>query len=172
MKDSNSKPFECTICLDTAKEPVVTSCGHIFCWSCIYSWMETKGKGAKCPNCANPITRETLIPIYTKDETKNDTKRFNIPKRPQGHRNQAPPEENNNSNGGFGNFSFGSFGFFPFIGGMSFSFGSSGQSMGYNNTSSNNEPTAFESLPPDTQKTIKNLAFLIFLIYLSLYFSF
>ena len=29
--------FECTICLESAKEPVVTKCGHIFCWPCIYS---------------------------------------------------------------------------------------------------------------------------------------
>ena len=29
--------FECTICLESAKEPIVTKCGHIFCWPCIYS---------------------------------------------------------------------------------------------------------------------------------------
>jgi E3 ubiquitin-protein ligase RNF5 len=28
--------FECTICIETAKEPVVTICGHLFCWPCIY----------------------------------------------------------------------------------------------------------------------------------------
>lgn len=36
-KQSNSLMYECTICLENAKEPVVTKCGHIFCWPCLYS---------------------------------------------------------------------------------------------------------------------------------------
>ena len=47
--------FECTICLDTAKEPVLTKCGHMFCWPCIYNWLDSKGGKAKCPNCKNEI---------------------------------------------------------------------------------------------------------------------
>lgn len=35
-KPFETSPFECNICLDTAKEPVVTSCGHLYCWPCIY----------------------------------------------------------------------------------------------------------------------------------------
>ena len=39
-KDSDTKEgqadqgslFECNICLDTASQPVVTLCGHLFCW--------------------------------------------------------------------------------------------------------------------------------------------
>jgi E3 ubiquitin-protein ligase RNF5 len=28
--------FECTICFENAKEPVVTNCGHLYCWPCIF----------------------------------------------------------------------------------------------------------------------------------------
>lgn len=28
--------FECNICLDVVNEPVITLCGHLFCWPCIY----------------------------------------------------------------------------------------------------------------------------------------
>ena len=38
--DPNESMFECNICLDIAKEPVVTKCGHLYCWSCLYMWMK------------------------------------------------------------------------------------------------------------------------------------
>ena len=70
------KNFECTICLDTAKEPVLTKCGHIYCWPCIYNWLDSKGGKAKCPNCKNEITKNDLIPVYANDENKENTNRF------------------------------------------------------------------------------------------------
>jgi E3 ubiquitin-protein ligase RNF5 len=37
-KDSR---FLCSICLETVSdEPVVTRCGHLYCWSCLYQWLE------------------------------------------------------------------------------------------------------------------------------------
>lgn len=32
--------FECPICLNWLRDPVVTSCGHRFCRSCIQSWLK------------------------------------------------------------------------------------------------------------------------------------
>ena len=28
--------FECNICYDVAESPVVTLCGHLYCWPCLY----------------------------------------------------------------------------------------------------------------------------------------
>ncbi|KOO33551.1 ring finger protein 5 [Chrysochromulina tobinii] len=28
--------FECNICLETACNPVITQCGHLYCWPCLY----------------------------------------------------------------------------------------------------------------------------------------
>lgn len=31
-----SNAFECNICLELSKDPVVTLCGHLYCWPCLY----------------------------------------------------------------------------------------------------------------------------------------
>jgi hypothetical protein len=31
-----SEAFECNICLELASQPVVTLCGHLYCWPCLY----------------------------------------------------------------------------------------------------------------------------------------
>ena len=36
MKNEKQSAFECIICIEIAKEPVVVKCGHLFCWPCIY----------------------------------------------------------------------------------------------------------------------------------------
>ncbi|KAM0912056.1 hypothetical protein ACQ4PT_013056 [Festuca glaucescens] len=43
--------FECNICLDAAKEPVVTPCGHLFCWPCLYQWLHGHSTHSECPVC-------------------------------------------------------------------------------------------------------------------------
>ena len=104
--------YECSICLDVAKEPVVTKCGHLFCWPCIYSWNQQKNK---CPNCNNVIGKDDFIPVYNKDQNINNTNRFKIPERPKGERNQS--DEGSSSQNNFSNVNFG-MGFlgFPFFG--------------------------------------------------------
>jgi E3 ubiquitin-protein ligase RNF5 len=32
----NKASSECNLCSSSAVEPVVTRCGHLYCWSCVY----------------------------------------------------------------------------------------------------------------------------------------
>eukprot|EP00301_Raphidiophrys_heterophryoidea_P022858 c6909_g1_i2.p1 GENE.c6909_g1_i2~~c6909_g1_i2.p1 ORF type:complete len:170 (-),score=27.18 c6909_g1_i2:44-553(-) len=93
-EDDNKKKdvhFECNICLDIAKNPVVTMCGHLFCWSCIYRWLETPSN--ECPVCKSGISRDQCIPIYGRGADSKDP-RESVPERPAGQRSQAPPSHN------------------------------------------------------------------------------
>ncbi|ORX72711.1 RING/U-box [Linderina pennispora] len=40
--------FSCNICFDSATDPVLTICGHLFCWSCLVQWLD---RSATCPVC-------------------------------------------------------------------------------------------------------------------------
>lgn len=65
LSRTNSGCFDCNICLDYVCEPVVTLCGHLYCWSCIYKWLHTQtNEHPTCPVCKNDISDTTLIPLY------------------------------------------------------------------------------------------------------------
>ena len=63
---SSSSLFDCNICLDTASEPVVTACGHLYCWPCLYRWMHARpGENTcLCPICKLVLHEGNIIPIY------------------------------------------------------------------------------------------------------------
>ena len=63
--------FECNICLETAKEPVVSKCGHLYCWPCIYTWMNQPRETMVCPVCKSGISADSVIPIYTKENNED-----------------------------------------------------------------------------------------------------
>ncbi|MBA0740073.1 hypothetical protein Gogos_013296 [Gossypium gossypioides] len=56
--------FDCNICLDLAREPVVTCCGHLFCWSCLYRSLHKYSDAKECLVCKEEVTIKTLTPIY------------------------------------------------------------------------------------------------------------
>src|SRR6476469_7656958 len=43
----------CSICIDLFSVPVVTPCGHLFCYKCLFKWIKSK---TRCPQCRNRIT--------------------------------------------------------------------------------------------------------------------
>lgn len=36
IKPKGRAQFECNICFDAARDPVVTQCGHLYCWPCLH----------------------------------------------------------------------------------------------------------------------------------------
>lgn len=76
---------ECPICLSNARLPVATKCGHIFCWECIKSWVNVKGK-LECPICKSGIKLNEVIKLYTGD---NDVRQGEVDDRPQNERTKA-----------------------------------------------------------------------------------
>ncbi|KAL2923877.1 E3 ubiquitin-protein ligase RMA1H1 [Bienertia sinuspersici] len=56
--------FDCNICFDLAREPVVTCCGHLFCWPCIYRWLHIHSDAKECPVCKGEVTLKNVTPIY------------------------------------------------------------------------------------------------------------
>ncbi|XP_011502988.1 PREDICTED: E3 ubiquitin-protein ligase RNF185-like isoform X2 [Ceratosolen solmsi marchali] len=124
-KEKDDRMFECNICLDTAKDAVVSLCGHLFCWPCLHQWLETCPIRQVCPVCKAAISKEKVIPLYGRGATKQEDPRNNVPPRPVGQRSE--PEANVGFPGfGFGDGSFHmlfGIGAFPFGLLTSFSFG-------------------------------------------------
>ncbi|KAL9329341.1 hypothetical protein ACSQ67_004344 [Phaseolus vulgaris] len=62
--------FDCNICLDFAHEPIVTLCGHLYCWPCIYKWLHVQSASLapdehpQCPVCKEDICHTTMVPLY------------------------------------------------------------------------------------------------------------
>ncbi|KAJ8900067.1 hypothetical protein K2173_024183 [Erythroxylum novogranatense] len=56
--------FDCNICLDLATDPVVTCCGHLFCWACLYRWLHMYSDAKECPVCKGEVTIKNVTPIY------------------------------------------------------------------------------------------------------------
>ncbi|KAL7185551.1 hypothetical protein ACSBR2_027486 [Camellia fascicularis] len=46
--------FDCNICLDSAQDPVVTLCSHLYCWPCIYKWIHFQSVSAENPDQQKP----------------------------------------------------------------------------------------------------------------------
>lgn len=95
-----SSAFECNICLETARDAVVSMCGHLFCWPCLYQWMYATDSNTQshktCPVCKSAISREKTIPIYGRggDESNRQDPRDKLPPRPAGQRTEVPNQQN------------------------------------------------------------------------------
>ncbi len=140
--DSDSA-FVCNVCLEPVKnrDPVVTQCGHLYCWPCLFRWLNTHH--TTCPVCKAGVTKENVIPIFIKGSSEGDPRskvssQEQIPNRPLGHRPEPlagglignPLNANLNQFGGGVALSPG-YGYFPSLFGLQFqSFTTGGPAAG------------------------------------------
>ncbi|EES12550.1 E3 ubiquitin-protein ligase RMA1H1 [Sorghum bicolor] len=100
--------FDCNICLDFAAEPVVTLCGHLYCWPCIYEWLRpgvestasdnSSSARRQCPVCKATLSTDTLVPLYGRGgDSKKSPNSIAIPRRPMVHR-ETVEQQNAQSN--------------------------------------------------------------------------
>uniref|UniRef100_A0A8D2CT53 E3 ubiquitin-protein ligase RNF n=1 Tax=Sciurus vulgaris TaxID=55149 RepID=A0A8D2CT53_SCIVU len=75
--------FGCNVCLETAREDVVSACGHLCCWPCLHQWLET------WPVCTAGISRE-FVQLYGRGSQKPQDPRLKTAPGPQG---QGPTPE-------------------------------------------------------------------------------
>ncbi|EDX01834.1 E3 ubiquitin-protein ligase RNF185 [Drosophila yakuba] len=98
---SDESLYECNICLDTAKDAVVSMCGHLFCWPCLHQWLLTRPNRKLCPVCKAAVDKDKVIPLYGRNSTHQEDPRNKVPPRPAGHRTEPDPVP------GFPGFGFG-----------------------------------------------------------------
>lgn len=64
-----ARVFACNVCFGDAVEPVVTQCGHLYCWKCLYRWAQaprTASCAPWCPVCNAQLDLSHVVPIYTR----------------------------------------------------------------------------------------------------------
>ncbi|KAG8086849.1 hypothetical protein GUJ93_ZPchr0010g9320 [Zizania palustris] len=81
--------FDCHICLEPAKEPVVTPCGHLFCWPCLYQWLHEHSAHSECPVCKGEVLEINVTPIYGRGGDEQVAPNSGIPPRPRAHRTES-----------------------------------------------------------------------------------
>ncbi|KAI3995627.1 hypothetical protein MKX01_023372 [Papaver californicum] len=87
--DDEMNFFDCNICFGMANEPVITFCGHLFCWPCLYQWLHVYSKVKLCPVCQTELTDANITPIYGRGNDVEDSKmkqKVGVPPRPQARR--------------------------------------------------------------------------------------
>ncbi|CAD6269484.1 unnamed protein product [Miscanthus lutarioriparius] len=94
--------FECNICFELPQEPIVTLCGHLFCWPCLYKWLHIHSHSPECPVCKAIVEEDKLVPLYGRGKDRVDPRSKNapgadIPNRPAGQRPATAPQADPNT---------------------------------------------------------------------------
>ncbi|KAI3818664.1 hypothetical protein L1987_12479 [Smallanthus sonchifolius] len=87
--DDSGGFFDCNICLEMARDPILTCCGHLFCWCCFYQLSYVDSSAKECPVCKGEVTDSSITPIYGNGKSEPVLKLesgVKIPPRPQARR--------------------------------------------------------------------------------------
>ncbi|KAK2711906.1 E3 ubiquitin-protein ligase RNF185-like isoform X2 [Artemia franciscana] len=148
-EEGDTNVFECNICLELPKDPVVSKCGHLFCWPCLHRWLETNRNRQTCPVCQSGISEEHVVPIYGRHSDPHSHAK-NVPPRPRAQRYE--PETRNT---GFPNMVDGSFSVSFGLGTFPFGF-LTAASYGANR----------QGPPPDEDRFMSNVFFYVTVLFL------
>ncbi|XP_064642930.1 peroxisome biogenesis factor 10-like [Lineus longissimus] len=55
---------KCSLCLELRRNTTLTTCGHLFCWTCIHEWCSTQ---PLCPLCRQKIEPQKLVLLQNYD---------------------------------------------------------------------------------------------------------
>mmetsp|Transcript_15073 Transcript_15073/g.22675 ORF Transcript_15073/g.22675 Transcript_15073/m.22675 type:complete len:216 (-) Transcript_15073:132-779(-) len=127
--DADDSRFVCNICLDPVRDSIVTVCGHLYCWPCLYRWLNIGH--TTCPVCKAGVSRENVIPLYIRGSEEDPRLKSTpeVPNRPHAQRPapgpsvppQGGPIPPGAMAGQFGGIQFfAGFGFFPSLFGLQF----------------------------------------------------
>ncbi|KAM0676159.1 hypothetical protein GVAV_000122 [Gurleya vavrai] len=59
--------FACNFCFESPTEPIVTFCGHVFCWPCYYILQHAK-KIPCCPTCNLKVSLYEFVSLKVTNE--------------------------------------------------------------------------------------------------------
>ncbi|CAG8725893.1 9639_t:CDS:2 [Cetraspora pellucida] len=66
---ADSKRFKpgltCVICIEYMSNPCTISCGHTFCYQCLYDWVKIR---KECPTCRVKITSKPALSFVVKEQ--------------------------------------------------------------------------------------------------------
>ncbi|GAA0145293.1 ubiquitin-protein ligase [Lithospermum erythrorhizon] len=89
VKEGGGNFYDCNICLEMAKDPILTNCGHLFCWACFFKLPHQDSTSKECPVCMGEVSDNSIVPIYGNGNDSGALKTeslFKVPSRPKAQR--------------------------------------------------------------------------------------